>query len=67
MMMRGAGGMGGGMMGSMSGRRRTSTMDKPEFRTSAWQILKRLAPILAGFRRQLGVALIAVMVASGIQ
>ena len=31
----------------MTGRRRTSMMEKPEFQTSPWQVLKRLAPIVA--------------------
>lgn len=65
MMMRG---FGGGMgVGSVSGRRRTSMMEKPEFETSPWQVLKRLAPIVAGYRRQVIIALVSVLVASSLQ
>ena len=65
MMMRG---FGGGMgVGSVSGRRRTSMMEKPEFQTSPWQVAKRLAPIVAGFRRQIIIALVMVIAASSLQ
>lgn len=65
MMMRG---FGGGMgVGSVSGRRRTSMMEKPEFETSPWQVLKRLAPIVAGYRRQVIIALVSVLAASSLQ
>ena len=66
MMMRGVGG-GMGMGSSMTGRRRTSMMEKPEFETSPWQVLKRLAPIVAGYRRQVIIALISVLAASSLQ
>ena len=66
MMMRGVGGGGMGM-GSISGRRRTSMMEKPEFQTSPWQVLKRLAPIVAGYRRQVIIALVSVLAASSLQ
>ncbi|MDE2992746.1 MAG: hypothetical protein OXU67_02585, partial [Chloroflexota bacterium] len=65
MMMRG---VGGGMgVGSISGRRRTSMMEKPEFETSPWQVLKRLAPIVADHRRQVIIALVSVLAASSLQ
>ncbi len=65
MMMRG---VGGGMgVGSISGRRRTSMMEKPEFQTSPWQVVKRLAPIVAGYRRQVIIALVSVLAASSLQ
>ena len=66
MMMRGVGG-GMGMGSSMTGRRRTSMMEKPEFQTSPWQVLKRLAPIVADYRRQVIIALVSVLAASSLQ
>ena len=67
MMMRG---VGGGMgMGSLhdGAPPRTSMMEKPEFQTSPWQVVKRLAPIVADHRRQVIIALVSVLAASSLQ
>ncbi len=64
------GGFGPGSMmrGGMSGGGFSSaSREKPQFKTSPWQIAKRLGALMGGFRRQLILALLSVLVSSALQ
>ena len=73
MMMRGgmgggAGGGGGSWRGGMAGGGRNRMAEEPvELQSSPWAILRRLVPILAEFRSQILLALLSVLLASGLQ
>ncbi len=71
MMGMGRGGFGPGSMvrGGMSGGSGWSSAasEKPEFKTSPWQIARRLGGLMGEYRRHLVLALLSVLASSGLQ